>query len=584
MPNSILTGVRARSVNSARSVLTGVRARSVGGPSTNAVLTGVRARSVTKGNSILTGVRARSTSPSGPLVVLTGPTAPVEPKTVFQLSTVGSSDGPFTGYQWAQLSGPAAELTPAGATCTVVAPVARPNPAGWPNDSPIPMVFQAVVEKGGVQAAAEITVQVYPHGTWSGAGPAMFWHFPAKTAYGTLATNAMSSSATNYPLMQPPKVGSVMDEWSWRALQPGGPGTGLDSTAVAARQTKWAQYKTVGFPIRKVGLGLHFEPQAALDIYPLGSANQNRVRFQGTDGTLAQVDGGDALDGVWSAVVRDWYADYLTRMADVIPFSEIDVIRITSGSRSELLYPEQPSTRRWSHAPHVQGGGQYLAADQSPPPVTGWDPSNWSLAQRRAEAEWYLRSLVNAAIWQMNLCRSLNFRGKFEITVPGRGLTVTGYESDISTGLPQSSLLSRGAAWHKVAEFLPADPMIRLWATSVGQAGTTDTNRIPSDADYTIAVTSSTANSWAAYRWIRRLAYEHGYEIGGENPGLGMGADSTFFSDLTQSGLMQRFMSELNPPNAAPAAAGDWAHADTFRTVPGLLDLYLSLIDLYGQQ
>lgn len=560
------------------------RLRGLSGQGSTARLTRLRGSFMAPQVARLTRLRG-SSSVAGLLTVNPGPARVVEPfsENAIAVAVTGQPDN----VTLTQTAGPYVQLTkaPGERVWTYTAPAVEVGAV---------LVFHVTAERfDSTAVSVDVVHTVRPHTVWTVDGDQQWTPVTAAvaplietitppvrklTAFGTLATNAMSSSATWYPQLRP-EIAAVMDEWSWRTLQPGGPGAALDGTAVAARLTKWQQYKDVGFTVKKVGLGLHFEPAWTFAAHPLGSATQDRIRFKATsDGTYAQADGGDTLDGVWSALVRTWYDDYLTRMAAVIPFSDIDVIRITAGGRSELLFPEQPAGRYWTGADHVQNGGTWLASGQTKAPTFGWNPSAWSTTQRRAYVEWYLQSLVNAAVWQMTRCRQLGFTGTFEITLPGRGMTVTAYESDIATGLPQSSVLSRGAAWHKVAELLPADPDIRLWATSVGQAGPTDANRIPQDADFTVPVTATAANSWAAFRWVRRLAHEHGYGIGGENPGSGQGADPTFYNDLTSAGLLARWLAEICGlgfgMDFEPADAADWAHADFLRTVPGLLAAY----------
>lgn len=543
------------------------------------LVTRVRATATQTSVGRISRVRART---SGQVSVTAGqPQSPSAFETVTLEATQTPVEGPTVqAWTWTQLSGPTVALVGAGRIRTYRAPATL---------SGATLVFQV----SGDGAKATVTHTVRAHGGFwsrSSAGlrgrqirrPSELDPAVQDITFGTLATNSMSSSATWYPQLRAAGVDAVMDEWRWSTLQPNGPGTALDATAVAARQTKWQQYKDLGFSTLAVGLGLHYEPAWTFAQHPLGSATEDRIRFRGPDGTLGKVDDGDALDGVWSAVVRAWYDDFLTRMAAVIPFSEIDVIRITSGSRSELLFPEQPSGRYWVSAAHVQSGGQYLAAGQTTPPMSGWDPSTWTPAQRRAEVEWYLQSLVNAAVWQMTKCRSLGFTGRFDLVKPGRGVTVTAFESDIATGLPQSNLLSRGVAWHRVADLLPDDPAITLWASSVGQAGPSDTNRIPTDGDFARPLDSST-DSWAAYRWMRYLANRYGYGIGGENPGLGMGAVDPFYSATDSTGLMRRVMDEIAPTGARRADRFAWAHADNLRTASGLLAEYAARITAINQ-
>ena len=173
---SQLTGVRARTQLSARSRLTRVRARTaaIG----RSQLTRVRGRTILTGRSVLTGVRAQNLGSNGATAVLTGPSV-VDVGQVFDLSLANSSGGPFTGYSITQTAGPTAGMSVVGNVATVTAPAAKPNTAGWPDDLPLSMTFQGVVEKSGgaVTSSDVLTITLLPHTIWAADGSPLFVHF-----------------------------------------------------------------------------------------------------------------------------------------------------------------------------------------------------------------------------------------------------------------------------------------------------------------------------------------------------------------------------------------------------------------------
>lgn len=173
---SQLTSVRARTQFAARSLLTRVRGQTVA--TGRSLLTRVHARTVATGRSQLTGVRAQNLGSNGATAVLDGP-ALVDVGEVFLLSLANSSGGPFTGYSFTQTAGPTASVSVLGNVATVTAPAAKPNTAGWPNDAPLSMTFQGVVEKSGgaVTSSDTLTISLLPHTIWAADGSPLFVHF-----------------------------------------------------------------------------------------------------------------------------------------------------------------------------------------------------------------------------------------------------------------------------------------------------------------------------------------------------------------------------------------------------------------------
>src|SRR5207244_835150 len=142
-----------------------------------------------------------------------------------------------------------------------------------------------------------------------------------------------------------------------------------------------------------LGLGLHYTPPW------LG--HLPNAHFVDQHGRVSK-----EIDFTFNRLIRAAADAFLARANSALHFSRFWAVRITSGSRSELVYPGGGSY--WAFGRNAQNGPQYPAGlARNPNP--GWRPGTRSLspAQTRSWLLWYLGALANTAQWQMDKVRSL---------------------------------------------------------------------------------------------------------------------------------------------------------------------------------
>ena len=252
-----------------------------------------------------------------------------------------------------------------------------------------------------------------------------------------------------------------------------------------------------------LGLGLHYTPTWIRD-RPFVDDRGNRS---------------DQADLVFDARNRAAAEQFLGHAAGVIDFSQLWAVRISSGSRSELMYPQGGTW--WAFSPGALGTGPRPATVPANP-FPDWRPGDvegLSEADRRRWYQWYLASLADTARWQMRIAQAHGFGGWFQILTPGSGVRPSQREEIIARGLPDG-LGGEGVDWPEiydlVSRFGPAGRVV-AYVTSVGDDS--GGNRGCESTDRTVPLDDAQADSWSATRWIARIAAEHGFPVAGENPG-----------------------------------------------------------------
>jgi hypothetical protein len=159
----------------------------------------------------------------------------------------------------------------------------------------------------------------------------------------------------------------------WSQLQPAA--GALDSTAVTALQTQFAEAATAGLRVT-FSFSTHYTPDFA-------RAGAPRFRNQAaTDWAPASnVAGDNVIDAVFSATARTYIADFMTRVWAALTASQramIDQIRIGGGPYGELHYPTVSTGPDWwsFSAPAQTGTG--LATGQTVCPLPGHLPWGWT--------------------------------------------------------------------------------------------------------------------------------------------------------------------------------------------------------------
>lgn len=252
-----------------------------------------------------------------------------------------------------------------------------------------------------------------------------------------------------------------------------------------------------------LGLGLHYTP-SWIRARPFVDDHGNRS---------------EQADFVFDARNRAAAEKFLAHAATVIDFSALWAVRISSGSRSELMYPQGGTW--WAFSPGALGTAPRPATVQANPFPT-WQPGDrdgLSEAERRRWYQWYLASLADTARWQMRIAEAHGFGGWFQILTPGSGVRPSVREQIIEQGLPDG-LGGEGVDWPEiydlVSRFGPAGRVV-AYVTSVGDDSGGNVGCQPTD--HTVPLDAAQADGWSATRWIARIAAEHDFPVAGENPG-----------------------------------------------------------------
>ena len=397
---------------------------------------------------------------------------------------------------------------------------------------------------------------------WYGRPAVDKWRKPnINTRMGMLRWNDLTSTQSDDAINA--GFDEAMLEINWGTLQPNGPNTALDATAAQAAADKLNTLLDSGCKV-VLGLGLHFEPSWLFSTY--GDA----VRFKNSAGVLINGDGGNA---VFSQQMRVLYRDFFQRLQQYIPFGKLHGIRITSGGRPEVMYPQTldddtAASDYWCFDDAAMTGVG-LAEGQvvNPAPLVVPSSNARPVAERRAFAEWYVDSLANVVTWQMDECDKLGFVGTFYITTPGVGSRPSQMESDITSTLPRSAVLAQGVAWFRIAAKLKTSytrpaTRIMIWCTDTAKFGQANYVAQPSDKRQQLVASNTTINSWSSPRYLKLVADTFGYKMGGENPGRAyVGANTADYDD--PAGMAARVQEIINNPLAGSWHSFHWAHASS---------------------
>lgn len=382
-----------------------------------------------------------------------------------------------------------------------------------------------------------LTVPVGP----AGAGPVAprGTTFPALGTLGTSPSRAAGEAGAG--------VRTAMMEISWRQWEPR-PGQ-FDAGYERQMRSRLTQLRATGLRVT-LGLGLHFTPDWVKAMPDARLVDQN-----------GRVSAG--ADFVFSAAVRERAWSYLQRVGSVLDLSQVDAVRVTSGVRSELLYPEGGSY--WAFDANARTG-RGLPDGVARNPYPDWRPGGGGLGvdQMQQWALWYVDSLAEAGAFQMRALRKLGFPGTFEILTPGVGVYANKLDNLAEQNLPNGAL-GVGAYWSRIyPRLLQTDRRIVANISSLADGSGGDDSC--SAADRSVPLTSAATNWWGGARWISRVADEYGIDKVGENPGYSS-ATRADYVDGSSSGAMATAMRQGATCGLRTVY---WAHDDQFwdGTVP----------------
>jgi hypothetical protein len=276
---------------------------------------------------------------------------------------------------------------------------------------------------------------------------------------------------------------------------------------------------------------------------------------------------------VFSNPVRKAGADFMARVAGVVPFGDFLAARITSGGNGEMLYPDNGL---WAFSGPALTG-RNLPAGMTANPFPGWRPGHAGITEAQVDqwVDWYVGGLVNVTQWAMTACDSLGFRGHFMPVTPGSGTRPSDLAASAARYLTGDDTTAVGAVWHRYYARLPDKSRVIAYVSSVADGSGNDDCALA--ADVSVPLSSPDMDGWSATRWITRIAHEYELAgIAGENPGYGTSPElDERYVDTSADGMMA---TALRQAKASGFTAFYWAHDARLwdGTVP--FDAYATMI------
>jgi hypothetical protein len=309
-------------------------------------------------------------------------------------------------------------------------------------------------------------------------------------------------------------------------------------------KTRLAQLKAAGMKVT-LGLGLHFTPDWV--------KNQPNGRFVAQDGTVST-----EANLVFNNNLRVLAQEYFVRANAALRFSDFWAVRVTSGAKSEVLYPQ--GGKYWAFDVNAQNGPN-LPASMAVNPFPGWLPGTAGLTapQMTQWVNWYVGALADTARWQANAVRNFGFTGYIQVVTPGIGVLNSKIPSLVASNLPNGTL-GVGAAWAILYSKMVGIPNVVAYDSSMADGSKNNTGCTAADA--AVALDSSATTNFSAAAWIARIADEYGFEKSGENPGLPAIGDPkrAFYLDPSAQGMMAVTVAQAQ---SCGFQSVYWAHDDS---------------------
>jgi hypothetical protein len=377
---------------------------------------------------------------------------------------------------------------------------------------------------------------------------------PRQIVFGTLGSDA-SKAATESAA----GVKGATLELSWSDYEPS-PGE-FSAAYVSRVRARMTAFRAAGQQLT-LALGIHDNPGWVRSLPDAIAVDQHGARSPG-------------IDMVFSQPVRDAAAAYLARMNLDLGITNFAYIRLTSGGSGEMLYNTGGSYAAFSAA--AQNGAN-LAAGMPRNPLPGWRPGDRSVRPEQVQqwADWYVNGLVDVTRWQIRQFDRLGFHGTYQTVTPGSGVRPDGYAIAVRDFLPDG-LVGIGGVWERYYSSLHGQPRLMTYTSSVADGSGKDDHCLASDR--AVDVAGAQADTWSATRWQRRLALEHGFSNGGENPGYGDGnAKNPHYADTSERGMLA---SALRQAQSCGFEVFNFAHDDQLWQGPASFAAYAAAIRAY---
>jgi hypothetical protein len=419
----------------------------------------------------------------------------------------------------------------------------------------IPVVLVVAVASAEFGTPRDAQAQVNAPSPTSPARPPTATGYAAGMVFGTLGSMADKAAMENAAGIRGATV-----ELSWNDYEPAQGQFSDNYTREIIARVK--TFQDAGQQLT-LALGIHYTPPWVRGLPDAVPVDQNGAQRPG-------------IDMVFSQPVRDAVAKYLARIDRDLGVENFTYVRLTSGGNAEVLYNTTGSYAAFSAAAQ---NGPNMARSLPRNPSPGWKPGRRTIStdEVRRWADWYVNALGNVTRWQMSQFDALGFKGVYQTITPGAGVRPDQYVKAVKEYLPDG-LLGIGGAWHIYYAGLAGAGRIMVYVSSLADGS--GNNNYCDSLDRKVDISSTTPNPWSATRWQSRLAVEHGFSLGGENPGFGDGiAVKPFYTDGSAIGMLP---TALRQASRCDFRVFNFAHDDQIWKGPMNLAAYQAAITALG--
>jgi hypothetical protein len=208
----------------------------------------------------------------------------------------------------------------------------------------------------------------------------------------------------------------------WTSLQPSGPGTALNSTAVAALNTEYDQAASAGLNVM-LEVALHYPPAWVAEHVEQFKDQAAHVYEASAKGPGLQVS-----NWVWTALGWEYVSDLCNKLGVALGSSRINqttAIKIGGGFYGELHYPlsatASPTFSHWGYGASMQSGTG-LASGQTVCPHPGYTIYSGTDAEDSIWLNWYLNGLGKWLMFFIGAMRTAGWSCDFQVAHPGYGI------------------------------------------------------------------------------------------------------------------------------------------------------------------
>ncbi|MGV9002191.1 MAG: hypothetical protein ACOH18_04555 [Candidatus Saccharimonadaceae bacterium] len=230
-------------------------------------------------------------------------------------------------------------------------------------------------------------------------------------------------SASDFAALKAANFTHVLIEYRWDEAQPNGPLTPLDATVVTTITTRVAQARAAGLRVQ-FQVAFHYVPSW------VDAAGTTIPKFKnqlGTEWSETNSGGRNIRDWYFTAVGRQYLADFIQRCFATLDLAQIDSVRTGIGWYGENNFPPSPdlTTFHWWGYSDAAQTGSGLAPGMSVCPVPAYVPFSGNAGKDTQFTDWYLDAAAQTLQWLITVHRSAGWKRDLFILQPGFGIRST---------------------------------------------------------------------------------------------------------------------------------------------------------------